>query len=999
MILKSITLENFRSHRYTRLSFNRGITTIIGPNGSGKSSIFEAISFALYGTSSYTIEELIRRGARRFKVELTFEVDGDVYKVVRSRSKRSSGENINELYKNGGPHARTSREVNKKIEEILGIDHDVFLNAIYIKQGEIDSLINLKPAERKKIVGEILGIDRYEKVWREMGSAISRFRNKLEYIKGQLLRKENVERDIEKVKKDISNKEVELRRLEDEHRGIESIYREKREILEEYDKKEEIYRELSDKVKDIENNIATLENERDILKGDLRSVRDLMEVLRDREENYRRYCEIEGELREVSSEIDRYRKYYHRYNTLLGVKRELEKNIGDISRKMEEEGVEGIQVEDVEERIESIERRLKDLEEIWEKLSELEGLNSRLEEIERYREELERCREGYLEYKEIEKRLEELGGKVVELEKLRVKRRDIEGRINRLEKEIRELERELLPLKEIEEKIKEEEGLREKLNKCREKFQVLNSEITERKTKIKELKEVIEKLSKAGNKCPLCQSDIDDSKKEDLLSRYNEDLKRMENELKELYREQENCRKEIENLERLLEEIGSLKNKYGRLKEKERNLQEKYKELEKYSEELQVVDSEISKYIDVEEEKRRLMERRERLKGDYQRYISSEDYLKKVNREELLRRKEELLKVVGDYSKERINREREILKNELNRWRDVKGWIVDKEEKERRLKDVLKEIEDIRRYVDYYEDLERKKSSLEGEMERYREDYERYKNALAVLENYSKRYNVDTSKLIETLEERIREIEGKLLTLRGERERCIREIESLGYDREYHRRIKEEVERIYNNLISIEKRIGEYKAHLETLRGHLQKLLKELEDLKEKEREKEKLEKYIRYLEDIRENVFSKDGFQQYLRKRYIPLIQRYTNEIFSEFELPYHHIQIKDDYDILVDDFSVKNLSGGEQIAVSLALRLGIAKALCGSLQFIVLDEPTAFLDEDRRKKLLNIFKSIKTISQIFIISHHQELEQIADNVIYVTKRGGISQVSQGIT
>ncbi|MBW9219872.1 SMC family ATPase, partial [Methanothermococcus sp. SCGC AD-155-N22] len=298
------------------------------------------------------------------------------------------------------------------------------------------------------------------------------------------------------------------------------------------------------------------------------------------------------------------------------------------------------------------------------------------------------------------------------------------------------------------------------------------------------------------------------------------------------------------------------------------------------------------------------------------------------------------------------------------------------------------------KYVDYYEDLERKKTSLEREIGRYREDYEKYKNALAVLENYSKRYNVDVSKLIETLEKKIKEIEEELSTLRDKREEYIREIESLRYDKEHHYRIKEEVEKIYNNLVSIEKKIGECNARLEALRENLQNLLKELEDLKEKEKEKEKLERYIKYLEDIRENVFSKDGFQQYLRKRYIPLIQRYTNEIFSEFELPYHHIQIKDDYDILVDDFSVKSLSGGEQIAVSLALRLGIAKALCGNLQFIVLDEPTAFLDEDRRKKLLNIFKSIKTISQIFIISHHQELEQIADNIIYVTKIGGISKV-----
>ena len=95
------------------------------------------------------------------------------------------------------------------------------------------------------------------------------------------------------------------------------------------------------------------------------------------------------------------------------------------------------------------------------------------------------------------------------------------------------------------------------------------------------------------------------------------------------------------------------------------------------------------------------------------------------------------------------------------------------------------------------------------------------------------------------------------------------------------------------------------------------------------------------------------------------------------------------------MDELPVKTLSGGEQIAVSLALRLGIAKAVCNNLQCIILDEPTAFLDEDRRKKLLNIFGNIKTISQIFVISHHNELEQVANNIINIKKIGEDSVIT----
>ena len=209
------------------------------------------------------------------------------------------------------------------------------------------------------------------------------------------------------------------------------------------------------------------------------------------------------------------------------------------------------------------------------------------------------------------------------------------------------------------------------------------------------------------------------------------------------------------------------------------------------------------------------------------------------------------------------------------------------------------------------------------------------------------------------------------------------------------KKLKDDYEKISNKLNDINGLIIETTSYLNSKEEQLQRQINKLNELHNKEKEKKRLEEYISYLKDIRENVFSKNGFQQYLREKYIPLIQRYTNEIFKEFELPYSHIQIKNDYDIIVDELPVKSLSGGEQIAVSLALRLGIAKAVCNNLQCIILDEPTAFLDEDRRKKLLNIFGNIKTISQIFVISHHNELEQVANNIINIKKIGEDSVIT----
>ena len=61
MIIKSIKLQNFRSHSNTELNFDTGISVLIGENGAGKTSILEAISFALFKQHVAKIDDLIKR--------------------------------------------------------------------------------------------------------------------------------------------------------------------------------------------------------------------------------------------------------------------------------------------------------------------------------------------------------------------------------------------------------------------------------------------------------------------------------------------------------------------------------------------------------------------------------------------------------------------------------------------------------------------------------------------------------------------------------------------------------------------------------------------------------------------------------------------------------------------------------------------------------------------------------------------------------------------------
>ena len=114
--------------------------------------------------------------------------------------------------------------------------------------------------------------------------------------------------------------------------------------------------------------------------------------------------------------------------------------------------------------------------------------------------------------------------------------------------------------------------------------------------------------------------------------------------------------------------------------------------------------------------------------------------------------------------------------------------------------------------------------------------------------------------------------------------------------------------------------------------------------------------------------------------------------------------MKIDDDYNITVAGpqgiRSINQISGGERVALAIALRLAIARLLAGKVEALILDEPTTHLDEERRKELVNILNSFfreggRIIPQIIVITHHEELEEVADIIYNVRKVDGYSTVT----
>ena len=77
--------------------------------------------------------------------------------------------------------------------------------------------------------------------------------------------------------------------------------------------------------------------------------------------------------------------------------------------------------------------------------------------------------------------------------------------------------------------------------------------------------------------------------------------------------------------------------------------------------------------------------------------------------------------------------------------------------------------------------------------------------------------------------------------------------------------------------------------------------------------------------------------------------------------------------------------MSGGEKVAIALALRFAMAYVMGGyKLDFVILDEPTVHLDEDRKASLVEIISRLgrmdSPLRQMIVITHDEEIFENAE-------------------
>jgi DNA repair protein SbcC/Rad50 len=175
-VIRRVRVRNFTSHSDTEIEFPEGLTIFVGRNGAGKSSVIDAITYALYGkTTRGELRNIVRDGAGGGEVVLEFSHRGRGYRVMRRFD--HNGRLLAAAMRDGEDRliASGEREVSGHVEQLLGLGYDRMRSAVIIQQGELDRILNERPADVKMLFDDLLGLSKMERAYENMRDVLAEF--------------------------------------------------------------------------------------------------------------------------------------------------------------------------------------------------------------------------------------------------------------------------------------------------------------------------------------------------------------------------------------------------------------------------------------------------------------------------------------------------------------------------------------------------------------------------------------------------------------------------------------------------------------------------------------------------------------------------------------------------------------------------------------------------------------------------------------------------------
>ena len=288
MKIRSIQLENIRSHVESLVDLSDGFNCLVGGLGTGKSSILYAIDFALFGEPiGRSYDYLLREGAETGRISLVFVKNGTEYTIQRAFKRQGDRisqdmEHLRLLEGDKLIAEMKSEAVAEQLTSATGIDKDIFREIVWIRQEHLKDVLNMPPSQRQRRLDQLFGLSDYETSWANLRPILRWYdgeRSSLERdpdivgIQDSEARYNEAARDLadreselEKVKIQLSEAERELKEATARLEELEEVRRKNEELQKEASQLEasmtgvdESSRRLSEEIENRKTRVADLE--------------------------------------------------------------------------------------------------------------------------------------------------------------------------------------------------------------------------------------------------------------------------------------------------------------------------------------------------------------------------------------------------------------------------------------------------------------------------------------------------------------------------------------------------------------------------------------------------------------------------------------------------------------------------------------------------------------------------------------------------------------------
>ncbi|WP_028841125.1 AAA family ATPase [Thermodesulfobacterium hveragerdense] len=965
---------------FKKLSESR-LFLISGEIGAGKTTLFDAIVYALYGTTTIEkrdpkalVSHLVQHQSNLLpEIEFKFFLDGKEYRIIRRLPfKDNKGKKLS-LWIEGKFFSDKEKEVNGKIQSLIGLNAEQFKKVFLIPQGEYRKILLSDKKEREELFKLIFDTFLFAELEEFFKLSLKDLQNQLKSNldrENQIKKLANInelkelEAQIKETKKSLSTLEAKVENLAKERENLTQEISTKQTLLSELKTFREVLQELE--------NLFALENE---IKQKANRLR-LLNIIKEYLPFYEDFKKLKQEIQQISLKI----------KDLSAKKIKLSQGLDNLSQRF-------TSLSNQIPEIEELKLKVKELKQLEEKLNEKTALETSVDQVSK---EVQSKDEEVFSIKEEIKKLKQILEETLEKLNLLLK---IQGWLNE-ERQLRQLLEKFAQLNsflsqkpELESKVAKLSAEIDRLEKQKQEFEVKNLALT------------VAKALEEGKPCPVCGSTFHPSPITD--KNFTEELKNLEAVLTEKKRDFEYYKTQFQTLEVRIETLQTELSLY-----QEEELKEKLAQIE----------TQNSAYSELVSQYQKNPTIIKTLKGkikELKNALSQKERKEQELFSALETQRKNLLLSKGRLE-ELTNSLKALLTEEIN-LENLKEKIATEEKRiaefENQKNDLEKQIKSLtNQKTEIEQDLKNQKEFLQHLLQDYKIKVFKLL-PLRRQKNIKWWYEFEELKLeiekIQTLEAEIKIFYQRKERLEAEKENLTQKLESLGLTNleKIEAQLKvisqsledltQKKEKLELTFTRLNQEIGIASQKLEQLEGYL----KEYQELG---KERERLEKKFGFLSKLWELISGKNpkgiSFHSFVVSTFARTIFQRANQYLKEFSFGrYTFVEdmfLQKNVSIEVFDVytgtkrEVKTLSGGEAFIATLALALGTSDVITylfktKPFESLFIDEGFGSLDEKTLEKVINILLGLSEKSGriIGVISHLEYMKEVFPVILEVVK------------